>query len=585
MTLCKLCGAGPVGRSPREQPRDGGGVDLEEAGRSGGRLLAFQHHLANRGLLVRGELGAAAPHAPFLPGGLDAGSGAFPQHGALELREGPHHVHQHPVGWRRRVYRLGFVGSLALGLAACGSDSSPTAPTPPSPQSQPDLVVASPSVSDSNPAPDTPFTLSVTVRNDGDEPAASTTLRYYQSTDATITTSDTAVGTDAVAGLTASGSSSVSVALTAPSTAGTYYHGACVDAVTEESDTTNNCSSSVTVTVAPAPAPPFTLTGTVRDSRRTPGFVLPGASVRLENGESTTTGPDGLYRFLNVSGAITVTATAPNYVTQTIEVMVDSDRTLDFNLEHRATAQPPYLIWTLTEILDSADTTSLQSIAYAGREMRQFWDNRTYTWIVVNVYLFNVRYVGRQVEFQMHPELGSQEAARAEVDTYAPILGRLPAVLLSRVGEVEISPFYEERLGANAREGIIHINTGHGEEIILDGRIEEAFLHEAGHVSLDLAHANSLGWRAAQQADVVFIDNYARDYPDREDIASSIVAYFIVKYRPERVDKSIRDAIRNAIPNRLAYFDGLGLDMSPYTATGSIVPGRGVSSVEPTRGR
>ena len=494
-------------------------------------------------------------------------------------------MHQHPDGWRRRVYRLGFVGSLALGLAACGSDSSPTAPTPPSPQSQPDLVVASPSVSDSNPAPDTPFTLSVTVRNDGDEPAASTTLRYYQSTDATITTSDTAVGTDAVAGLTASGSSSVSVALTAPSTAGTYYYGACVDAVTEESDTTNNCSSSVTVTVAPAPAPPVTLTGTVRDSRRTPGFVLPGASVRLENGESTTTGPDGLYRFLNVSGAITVTATAPNYVTQTIEVMVDSDRTLDFNLEHRATAQPPYLIWTLTEILDSADTTSLQSIAYAGREMQQFWDNRTYTWVVVNVYLFNVRYVGRQVEFQMHPELGSQEAARAEVDTYAPILGRLPAVLLSRVGEVEISPFYEERLGANASEGIIHINTGHGEEIILDGRIEEAFLHEAGHVSLDLAHANSLGWRAAQQADVVFIDNYARDYPDREDIASSIVAYFIVKYRPERVDKSIRDAIRNAIPNRLAYFDGLGLDMSPYTATGSIVPGRGVSSVEPTRGR
>ena len=37
--------------------------------------------------------------------------------------------------------------------------------------------------------------------------------------------------------------------LTAPSTAGTYYYGACVDAVTDESDTTNNCSSSVQVTV------------------------------------------------------------------------------------------------------------------------------------------------------------------------------------------------------------------------------------------------------------------------------------------------------------------------------------------------
>ena len=34
--------------------------------------------------------------------------------------------------------------------------------------------------------------------------------------------------------------------LTAPDTSGTYYYGACVDAVTDESDTTNNCSASET---------------------------------------------------------------------------------------------------------------------------------------------------------------------------------------------------------------------------------------------------------------------------------------------------------------------------------------------------
>ena len=62
------------------------------------------------------------------------------------------------------------------------------------------------------------FTLAVTVSNVGDGASAGTTLRYYRSTDATITTSDTAEGTDSVAGLAASGSSSHSVALTAPST-------------------------------------------------------------------------------------------------------------------------------------------------------------------------------------------------------------------------------------------------------------------------------------------------------------------------------------------------------------------------------
>ena len=37
---------------------------------------------------------------------------------------------------------------------------------------------------------------SVGVRNEGDESSAATTVRFYQSTDATITTADTEVGTN-----------------------------------------------------------------------------------------------------------------------------------------------------------------------------------------------------------------------------------------------------------------------------------------------------------------------------------------------------------------------------------------------------
>ena len=127
----------------------------------------------------------------------------------------------------------------------CSSSVPVTVPEP-----KPDLVVGAPSVSNSAPAVGATFTLSATVRNAGDESSAATTLRYYRSTDATITTSDTQVGTDELAELAAAGTSDESVSLTAPSTAGTYYYGACVDAVTDESDTTNNCSSSVKVTVA-----------------------------------------------------------------------------------------------------------------------------------------------------------------------------------------------------------------------------------------------------------------------------------------------------------------------------------------------
>ena len=150
-------------------------------------------------------------------------------------------------------------------------------------QGAPDLVVGAPTVSDSGPDAGATFTLSATVSNAGDESSAATTLRYYRSTDATITTSDTQEDTDEVAELAASGTSSESVSLTAPSTPGTYYYGACVDAVTAESDTTNNCSSSVPVTVpepkpdlvvgapsvsnsAPAVGATFTLSATVRNA-------------------------------------------------------------------------------------------------------------------------------------------------------------------------------------------------------------------------------------------------------------------------------------------------------------------------------
>ena len=76
-----------------------------------------------------------------------------------------------------------------------------------------------------------------------------TTLRYDRSADATITTYDMEVSVDSVTGLGAAGSSSQSEDLTAPLNPRAYYYGACVDAVTDESDTTSNCSASVQVTV------------------------------------------------------------------------------------------------------------------------------------------------------------------------------------------------------------------------------------------------------------------------------------------------------------------------------------------------
>ena len=185
----------------------------------------------------------------------------------------------------------------------CSSSVQVTVPSP-----QPDLVVAAPSVTDSTPDAGATFTLSAEVRNDGDGSAAATTLRYYRSTDATITLSDTQVGTDEVGELAASGTSDESVSLTAPSTAGTYYYGACVVAVTDEFDTTNNCSSSVQVMV-PSPQPDLVVAApTVSDSGPAAGasFTL---SATVENEGGGAAAATTLRYYQSTDGTITASDT------------------------------------------------------------------------------------------------------------------------------------------------------------------------------------------------------------------------------------------------------------------------------------
>ena len=223
-----------------------------------------------------------------------------------------------------RSHSLNVIASMALfvmigvGLASCGGGGSKAAPgntgdeiiiEPRPPQDSPDLTVVSPSASDNNPAAGASFTLSATVSNAGDGESAATTLRYYRSTDGTITTSDTEVGTDAVAGLAASGSDSQSVELVVPSAPGPYYYGACVETVAGESDTTNNCSTAVQVTV-PAPERPdlMVVSPSVSNNSPTVGsqFTLSATVRNTGGGESAAT---TLRYYQSVDGTITTSDT------------------------------------------------------------------------------------------------------------------------------------------------------------------------------------------------------------------------------------------------------------------------------------
>ena len=443
-----------------------------------------------------------------------------------------------PITRHRTIIRLSAVLAGAALAWSCGGDGSPTALPTPEP-TRPTTVTVTPATAELT-ALGAIVQLRATVLDQNGQVMAGPSVTWASSGPAVATV-------DASGLVTAAG-----------------YGTATITA----SSGTPTGSAIVTVTTT------FTLSGTVSDSRRN-GPLLAGAVVRLENGrqESMTTGPDGRYRFLSVRGTVRVTVTAePSYVTETVEIMVDEDRTLDFDLEHTGTP-PSYGVVDITpRVLEPSDPTTLGSITYAGRGQRLAYDRRLdpADWrrgITIDAYLFDVRYAGHEVEFRVNPEFGSEEAARAEVETYAPALGQMPAVLRSGINYVAINAGNEPWGGCGPYPGCggILIHTDRGKDHYTPGGfMEEILMHEAGHSALDTAHRNSPGWRAAQAADGVFISGYARDFPDREDVTESFAAYFAVRYRPERLTEADRSAILAAIPNRLAYFDEQGFDMSPY---------------------
>ena len=172
---------------------------------------------------------------------------------------------------------------------------------------RPDLVVEQPSVSNGNPDAGASFTLSATVRNRGSSSSAPTTLRYYRSTDSTITSSDTQEGMDLVGGLAAAGTRNESISLNAPSSAGTYYYGACVEPVSGEDSTGNNCSDAVQIKVVERPDLVVEQLS-VSNSRPDAGalFIL-NATVRNQGIGSSA--PTGLTYFQSTDSTITLSDT------------------------------------------------------------------------------------------------------------------------------------------------------------------------------------------------------------------------------------------------------------------------------------
>ena len=103
------------------------------------------------------------------------------------------------------------------------------------------------------------FTLTATVKNDGNTRSDATTVRYYRSSNNSLSRSDTRLGSSNVSGIAAGATTQVSIPLTAPQSPGTYYYGACVgDSETYSGDACKIIEITVVkVTIAGFQRPPM----------------------------------------------------------------------------------------------------------------------------------------------------------------------------------------------------------------------------------------------------------------------------------------------------------------------------------------
>ena len=222
-------------------------------------------------------------------------------------------------------------------------------------------------------------------------------------------------------------------------------------------------------------------------------------------------------------------------------------------------------------IKDGDPTTFNNKLDYVEQKSNKMFDRRYNSYKDVDAYLFNANYTdGSNIKIYVNSEDFSQtEEASKYASQYAKVIGQLPKALRKQVNSVWIhggkNPFGGDK-NPYGDDNYLLIHVKQGDEYIEQEIIEEVLIHEACHASLDILYANNSkwknDWKKAQEKDNAYISKYAKDFPEREDIAESFLAYFAYKYRKDRISDYDYEYIEKTIQNRIKFFDSLKLDMS-----------------------
>jgi hypothetical protein len=225
---------------------------------------------------------------------------------------------------------------------------------------------------------------------------------------------------------------------------------------------------------------------------------------------------------------------------------------------------PPFsgTVWVDKEIILPSEWTAYQLLNYSGVAERFVYDRRDNVYLMRQMHIFDATYADApEIEVRVNSNDFSTSIAAQYAASYAEMLGRLPTALRADLMTMTIHGGGALPFGGSENGILIHVDV---ESSTVDF-LEEILVHEATHAIYGATHDLAPAWQAAQAADPTFISTYAHDYPNREDVAESLLMWYAVRHRSDRLDAATIAAIEAAIPNRLAYFDAL-----PFAFSASI---------------
>jgi hypothetical protein len=231
------------------------------------------------------------------------------------------------------------------------------------------------------------------------------------------------------------------------------------------------------------------------------------------------------------------------------------------NYARTSSLTPYYQAISISEnIVTEEDPSTFQDIFYQGAYPRLLPDSRSSIGSTnVSAFIFIAAYENKNINIIVNPEFGNQDSAKQVATFYANVIGRLPRFLHDGIADVYVNRGFEPLLG---KDNTLVIYSQFADTLNANGILEEVFIRQSVHASLDAEISKSSEWHSAKIADGKEISQLAADRSN-EDVAESVLAYLGTRYRANRIPASAEQTIMNTIPNRIDYFDFLGFIVYP----------------------